>query len=334
MIGLEAEQDAGEYPPVEAIVNYYGPTDMRKRHGFTERVEKLFVDLAGGASRQENPAVYEEFSPVGLVGAGDPAVLTFHGSADQVVPVEQARILHRALGVVGVSNRLEILPGQGHGSKPELTWPPTLAYFETYLKGSAQPLVIVEDFDSGAGKWEPTDATAWEVKSVGKQRVYSLNKKMSDYQPKVRSPHNISLFRDAVVTDFVLDATVRSTNPDYGHRDLCLFFGHQDPEHFYYVHLGKHADPHANSIFLVNGAPRVSIATSRTDGTNWDDNWHRVRVRREIETGLIEIFFDDLENPVMTANDATFGWGRIGVGSFDDTGDFDTIRLRGTIKER
>ena len=63
---------------------------------------------------------------------------------------------------------------------------------------------------------------------------------------------------------FVLDVKVRSTTRDYGHRDLCLFFGHQDPSHFYYVHLGKQADEHANSIFIVNGKPRVSIAESRT----------------------------------------------------------------------
>ena len=62
---------------------------------------------------------------------------------------------------------------------------------------------------------------------------------------------------------------MRSTQEVYGHQDLCLFFGYQDASHFYYVHLGREADAHANSIFLVNGEPRVSIAQKRTDGTNW-----------------------------------------------------------------
>ena len=35
----------------------------------------------------------------------------------------------------------------------------------------------------------------------------------------------------------------------------------------------------------------------------------------------------------MTARDKTFQRGRIGVGSFDDTGDWDDIRLRGVKVE-
>ena len=115
----------------------------------------------------------------------------------------------------------------------------------------------------------------------------------------------------------------------YDHLDLCLFFGYEAPDRFYYVHLGKRADPHAHSIFLVNRKPRVSIAKERTDGTPWDQGWHHVRVRRETQSGLIEVFWDDMEKPVMRAQDRTFLSGRVGLGSFDDTGRFDDIRLWG-----
>ena len=50
-------------------------------------------------------------------------------------------------------------------------------------------------------------------------------------------------------------------------------------------------------------------------------------------SGEIEVYFDDMQTPVMKAVDTTFGTGRIGVGSFDDTGDFDTIRLYGVVDE-
>jgi hypothetical protein len=120
---------------------------------------------------------------------------------------------------------------------------------------------------------------------------------------------------------------------DYGHRDLCLFFGFQDPAHLYYVHLGKKADAHANSIFLVNGKDRVSIATKRTEGTNWDDNWHTVRIVRKVESGTILVYFDDLTKPVMETVDKTFTWGRVGIGSFDDTGNFDEVRVWGVKAE-
>ena len=61
----------------------------------------------------------------------------------------------------------------------------------------------------------------------------------------------------------------------------CIVFGYQDPAHFYYVHLGKKADDHANQIFIVNGADRKKISLTSTSGTNWDDKWHTVRVVRK-----------------------------------------------------
>src|SRR5947209_12635943 len=97
--------------------------------------------------------------------------------------------------------------------------------------------------------WDFTDPSAWRITTLesGKNKVLELFR-ASKYEPSVRSPFNIALARNLDLADFVMDVKVRSTTRDYGHRDLCLFFGHQDPSHFYYVHLGKAADEHANSI--------------------------------------------------------------------------------------
>src|SRR3990167_3144107 len=193
------------------------------------------------------------------------------------------------------------------------------------------PRVILEEgFENGAERWEPTDAKAWKVKETDKGHVYSQFEKRSKYEPPHRSPYNIALLKETSVGDFVLDADVLSTHEDYGHRDVCLVFGYQDPAHFYYVHLGKKTDDHANQIFIVNDAPRTKISTKTTPGTNWDDQWHHVRIVRDTESGSIQIYYDDMETPVMTASDTTFLWGRVGVGSFDDTSDWRKIKLRGT----
>jgi hypothetical protein len=55
---------------------------------------------------------------------------------------------------------------------------------------------------------------------------------------------------------------------------------------------------------------------------------------RRIEDGAIEVYFDDLTTPVMTATDKRFSWGRVGIGSFDDTGNWDDVTLRGVKAER
>ncbi len=192
------------------------------------------------------------------------------------------------------------------------------------------PLLHSEDFESGeAGNWEPTDDSAWRVIEVDGNHVYNQYKKRSDYDPPVRSPYNRSLVKEINVGSMVLDVQLQSTHKDYGHRDLCLFFGYQDNAHLYYVHLGKKEDPHANNIFIVDGKPRLKISTKTTSGTNWDDEWHHARVVRDVESGSIEVYFDDMDDPVMTAVDKTFTWGRVGVGSFDDTGNFDDVLIYG-----
>jgi hypothetical protein len=115
---------------------------------------------------------------------------------------------------------------------------------------------------------------------------------------------------------------------------MCLFFGFQDPSHFYNVHLGKQTDDHANQIFIVNGAPRSKISIKTSSGTDWDDEWHRVKLVRRVDDGTIAVYFDDMETPVMTARDKTFTWGRVGLGSFDDTGEWDDVKLYGVETQK
>ncbi|MCA9441182.1 MAG: hypothetical protein H6751_15835 [Candidatus Omnitrophica bacterium] len=194
--------------------------------------------------------------------------------------------------------------------------------------GSDWPVVYHEDFSSGKAEgWTFADPKVWKVVQDGDESFLSSTDD-SDYKPEVRSPENIAWLEDLKVGSFVLDATVRSTQAEYGHRDVCFLFNRVDPVHYYYVHIATKADAHANSVFLVNGEPRVSICDDRTDGTKWTEHWHHVRVVRDVDSGKIQIFFDDMETPIMKASDKTFTEGGIGFGSFDDTADLLEITVR------
>lgn len=205
-----------------------------------------------------------------------------------------------------------------------------LAIFSsTFSRGEELPVIYSDDFSKGAENWTPTDPKAWKITEVDGNRVFE-NVGGSDYKAPYRSPHNIALLNDHIVGDFVLTARVQSKQEPRDHRDMCLFFGYQDPANFYYVHLGQKADPHANQIFLVNEAPRIAISEKASDGTPWkSDTWHDVKIVRTVATGLIEIYFDDMENPTHVAHDKTFTWGQIGIGTFDDKGLWDDVTLRG-----
>ena len=191
------------------------------------------------------------------------------------------------------------------------------------------PLVFEDDFEKGADRWEPTDAAAWKIVETDRGKVYNQFKN-SNYKPPHRSPYNISLAKGVSVGDFVLTVKVQSTNSGAGaHRDMCLFFNYVDPAHFYYVHLGKRPDPNSSQIMIVNDAARKMITNNQSPGIPWDDGWHNVKIVRRTAEGTIEIYFDDVDKPVMTAVDKTFTSGRVGIGSFDDNGNWDDFKLHG-----
>ena len=58
-----------------------------------------------------------------------------------------------------------------------------------------------------------------------------------------------------------------------------------------------------------------------------------MKLVRDVEKGTIEVFFDDMETPCKVAEDKTFGWGMIGLGSFDDLGMWDDLRIEGALIE-
>jgi hypothetical protein len=209
---------------------------------------------------------------------------------------------------------------------------PLLLASLTLADTAGKPL-FEDDFGKGLGRWKPTDGKAWKVVETKDGKALSQHAQ-SRYKPKHRSPLNYALVKDLVVGDFVLEAKVRSTARDYGHRDVCLFFGWQSPEKFYYAHLAKKADDHANQVFIVNDKPRVKVSKTTTEGTNWTDGWHHVKVVRKVADGTIEVYFDDMKKPVMTASDKTFAWGQVGVGSFDDTAEWRDVKVSGVKVEK
>jgi hypothetical protein len=197
------------------------------------------------------------------------------------------------------------------------------------------PLILKEDFENGFPRWQTTDPKGaepvWKIIEIGRKGNHALRVTgKSKYHPPFRSPLSIALLNDVKVSDFELAAHVQQTRfTTSGHRDLCFFWGYQDPSHFYYAHLGSKADEHACQIFIVNNAPRVMITVQQAKGTPWTKGWHNVKVTRNVAEGAMEVYFDDMKKPFMTARDKTFTWGQIGIGTFDDNGNFDNVILRG-----
>jgi hypothetical protein len=213
----------------------------------------------------------------------------------------------RAVLPSGCSASLFALLGSCAAPTGEVAWPIVLS---TDFAGPALPVMAL------------SDPAAFEVADAGGGSAFVLLRP-ADWQPPFRAPASIALFDGLAVGDFAFELRARQTGREYAHRDLCVFFAFDTPERFCYAHLASRADANAHDVFVVDGAPRRPIGTVRTSGVAWGDGWHVISVRRRGD--VVEVHFDG--ELALRADRVPLGVGRLGVGSFDDTGAFDDVRI-------
>lgn len=196
------------------------------------------------------------------------------------------------------------------------------------------PVLAADDFEFAAAvRWRPCDPTRWRITEGEGGRFYELT--APGPAGKIRAPTSWSVIETESLSEFVLTGRFRCyTDPANDKRDLCVIFGFRDPEHFSYVHFSASSDGVHNIIGLVDGADRVRInrePEGRSVFRLTDKAWHIFKVTRSAG-GRIAAFIDDMTAPILTAEDGGRPLGRVGVGSFDDTGAFDDIVLRGRTR--
>jgi hypothetical protein len=192
------------------------------------------------------------------------------------------------------------------------------------------PIVYQQNFlgPRALAEFAFTDAARWEWHQQGEEHGLKLLGG-SEYQPPHRSPTSIALIQSFEVRDFDLDVDLKQTGRNYGHRDMCLFFGFQSPSRFYYTHMATSPDANAHNIFRVQDEPRTNMSPPAKQGIDWGDGiWHHVHIERRVKDGVIRVYWDDQTEPILSAIDTNFDWGRIGFGSFDDSGIVANIVVR------
>jgi hypothetical protein len=181
-----------------------------------------------------------------------------------------------------------------------------------------------DNFSSGKlDAWQFPFPEDWVVKKEGP--LYFLHM-LRNREPLVpRRPQQFARIKDINVGSFTLETRLRRQD-----KSLLIAFNYTDTLHFYYTHLS--VDPGAkiqvhNGIFIVDGAPRRRIAGLEAAPALPDTNWHKVRVERDVNSGSIKVFVDDESQPRFSVIDTTFKCGQVGLGSFDETGDFADVKL-------
>ena len=198
-------------------------------------------------------------------------------------------------------------------------------------EGTAQQVTLKPEISEGRGlaDFDLDGNGTWAVRG----NILVLEK-AGVPEGKFRRPAALAILKSEPLTDLTFRVELRSTAPvDLDVRDVQLIVGYQSPTQFYYVHLSAKTDKVHNGIFIVNNADRRRIDQPNPRAYLTDQAWHRVRLERNPVTGSIAVFFDDHATPVLSATDTTLGWGRVGVGSFDETGEFQNFEVTANRKK-
>lgn len=114
----------GEPSAVLGVANFFGPTDLATWNvatdfGLSEQKDKktaaqtVLENFLGTSDRGSTNVL--QASPIRYVHAGNPPILTFHGSRDEIVPLGQASALHESLKKAHVPEKLVVMWDDGHG---------------------------------------------------------------------------------------------------------------------------------------------------------------------------------------------------------------------------
>jgi hypothetical protein len=140
-----------------------------------------------------------------------------------------------------------------------------------------------------------------------------------------RRPLQFARLKNVNVGSFDLSVKVRRQG-----SSMIIVFNYVDTLHFYYTHISKDRgtfQPVHNGIFLVDGVPRRRIAGTHAQPALPNTQWHTIRVVRNVKTGLIQVYSDVQKAPLFSVVDHHFTCGQIGLGSFDEMGDFSDLKI-------
>lgn len=99
---------------VRAVVEIYGPTDFTADPAGAQPWQLLLIAWLLGGPGAAAPQRLAEASPINHVRADGPPVFMLHGTADPIVPIEQARAMRDALMNAGEAYEYFEIPDAGH----------------------------------------------------------------------------------------------------------------------------------------------------------------------------------------------------------------------------
>jgi hypothetical protein len=177
------------------------------------------------------------------------------------------------------------------------------------------------------GKWTVQSSADWVVADN------LLQLKVSAEPPagQPRRPTKFALLESKPYSKVTLEADARRHG-----KSVIIVYAWQDDAHYNYAHVSVDtaASQNAhNGMFHIFGGERVRMSSLEGPGSLPTQDWTPVRLVFDGESGRCYVEVNGKRNPSLEAVDLSLRWGRVGLGSFDETGDFRNVRVTGTTRD-
>jgi len=191
-----------------------------------------------------------------------------------------------------------------------------------FAAGSAPATLKVFGHD-----WTVENAADWAVENG----VLRLLVKGEPPAGQPRRPTKIALLNSKPYKKVTVEAEVKRNG-----RSVIIVYGWQDPNHYNYAHMSSDAAAKQNvhnGIFHIFGGERARISSLDGPSSLATEDWTPVKLVFDGELGYCFVEVNGKRNPSLEAYDLSLRWGRIGLGSFNETGDFRNVRITGEERD-
>jgi len=174
-------------------------------------------------------------------------------------------------------------------------------------------------------QWTVPVASDWKVDQEDGAAVLRL----SEHRGPLPGPRRPIQFALAEIPDYsrlTFEADVKPLG-----SSLMIPFAYRDAAHFDYAHLSvdrAEKQPVHNGIFHVYGGERVRISSEQGAAAfSESGRWYHVALNHDAVNGTVNVTVDGKAVPALHGVDLSLGAGKVGIGSFDETGEFKNVKI-------
>lgn len=176
-------------------------------------------------------------------------------------------------------------------------------------------------------RWTVQNAADWKIEDGP---VLKLIASANPIPGQPRRPQKFAVAETAPFRKVTVEAEIRP-----GGRSLIIVYSWQDETHYNYAHISSDTAVKQNvhnGMFHVFGGERVRISALDGPQSFTTQEWTPVKLVFDGDTGRCYVEVNGKRNPSLEAVDLSLRHGRVGLGSFNELGEFRRVRISGQTR--